>query len=105
MLGGSRWGAPAGHLHLGCVCPGEPAPPRLLLSASFGDLRGQPQERETERRTPGMITAKGGPEAMLTHLGEKEGEDYVKMRREESIPVCYICTKMPTEEGKEIRKA
>lgn len=99
-------GGPCRHLHLGCVCPGEPAPPRLLLSASFGDLWGQPQERETERRTPGMITAKGGPEAMLTHLGEKERR---RLRQNEKggehSCVLYLYTKMPTEEGKEIRKA
>ena len=86
--------------------PWRTCPTEAALSASFGDLRGQPQERETERRTPGMITAKGEPVAMLTRLGEKERRRLCQNEKGgEHSCVFYLYTKMPTEEGKEIRKA
>lgn len=53
-----------------------------------------------------MITAKGETVAMLTRLGEKERRRLcLNEKGGEHSCVFYLYTKMPTEEGKEIRKA
>lgn len=71
MLGGSRWG-PLLASPSGLCLPWRTCPTKAALSVPCRDLQGQPQKREKEDRTPRMITAKGEPVAMLTHLGEKE---------------------------------
>lgn len=91
------------HLHLGCVCPGEPAPPRLLLSAAIRGPAGQPQERRRSVEPLEQITAKGGPEAMLTHLGEKERRRLRQNEKGGEHSVCYICIQRCPQ--KKVRKS
>ena len=87
----------------GLCLPWRTCPTEAALSASFGDLRGQPQERETERRTPGMITAKGEPVAMLTRLGEKERRRLCQNEKGGETPVCFICIQRCQQ--KKVRKS
>lgn len=71
MLGGSRRG-PLLESPSGLCLALENLPHRGCSICMCWNLRGQTQEKEKGCRTPGMITVKGEPVAMLTRLGEKE---------------------------------
>ena len=96
-------GGPCWRLHLGCVCPGEPAPLRQLCLRHLGTCGGN---RRRGRRSAGPLEWSQQKENLWPcwlALVKRRGEDYVKMRREESTPVCFICIQRCQQ--KKVRKS